>query len=186
MKLQNNLHSVPKKLVLLQGMDLGKGEIKLFGDRMMLMPVQFFADMTKISGNSPEFAELQYRACRDATMRHYAEMKEKKGMSQKELLGWARDLMGLIGWGDGSFIESDAMHGKDTLEMPNSSVAVEYLKLHGKSDEPVCHMLAGGVAGAANALLGREDMEAQETKCLAKGDKKCVFECRPISKAPKA
>jgi len=57
MKLQNNLHSVPKKLVLLQGMDLGKGEIKLFGDRMMLMPVQFFADMTKISGNSPEFAE---------------------------------------------------------------------------------------------------------------------------------
>ena len=180
--LQNNLHSVPKKLVLLQGMDLGKGEIKVFGSRMQLLPAELFAEMVKASGNDPELARLQYESCRIVTEEHYARMRTERGMKQGDLLKWAHELTGLIGWGNVKFLEAQALKGDFMAELDNSAVAVEYLRRYGKASKPVCHMLAGGIAGAANAITGRDDMEAVEVECLAAGGRKCSFACKPKKK----
>ncbi len=183
--LQTNLHSVPKKLILLQGIDLGRGEINVMGGRMMLLPVEILAEMVHRSGNSPEVAQLLYESCRVTTEDHYRYMKEKKGMGEKELLDWSKELMGFIGWGKGRYIESGVTKGNLCLEMENSSVAVEYLKKYGKSEKPVCHMLCGGAAGILNAVNGRSDMVTVETACLAKGDPKCVIIGKPRSQLAK-
>ena len=45
------------------------------------------------------------------------------------------------------------------------------------------NLTPGGLAGIANSFLGRDDMEAVETECLAAGGKKCVFVCKPREKA---
>ncbi|HIH98147.1 MAG TPA: hypothetical protein HA346_03970 [Thermoplasmata archaeon] len=43
-----------------------------------------------------------------------------------------------------------------------------------KSIEPVCHYMAGLMAGIYAAYIGKP-CESKETKCVAKGDEYCEF-----------
>ena len=60
------------------------------------------------------------------------------------------------------------------LEIDNSYNAFTY----GKVGKPVCHTLAGVLAGGAKAVIGG-DWECVENKCVAAGDGVCEFELKP-------
>ena len=62
---------------------------------------------------------------------------------------------------------------RDSLE------ASQWLRKRGRSEEPVCHILAGWASGYASACLGGE-VWVRETSCRAQGHPHCRFEGRPV------
>lgn len=89
----------------------------------------------------------------------------------------ARRLMeasALVGWGRLEISQFDPEHGRLLLTITNSPLARAY----GTSKKPVCHFLAGWIAGIGRNLLEREVL-CEETACAAQGRDRCEFELRP-------
>lgn len=63
---------------------------------------------------------------------------------------------------------------KISIKVRNSFIARFYKE---KRKNPVCHTVRGILAGAISMIFNRP-FEIKETKCLAKGDKYCFFECK--------
>lgn len=61
----------------------------------------------------------------------------------------------------------------------SSYEAEEYLKLFGKSDQPVCHTLVGYASGYLTTILGKKVI-AKEVECMAMGHKHCRAVCHTI------
>ena len=59
----------------------------------------------------------------------------------------------------------------------DSFEAVEHLKNHGISEEPVCHTLTGYASGYMTTACGR-NIYVKEMTCMAMGHKDCTFEVR--------
>ncbi|MGI0148046.1 MAG: V4R domain-containing protein [Thermoplasmata archaeon] len=53
-------------------------------------------------------------------------------------------------------------------------------RAYGTSKKPVCHFLAGLIAGLGRSLLER-DVLCEETACVAQGHERCKFELRPTA-----
>jgi predicted hydrocarbon binding protein len=90
----------------------------------------------------------------------------------------ARRLMeaaALLGWGRLEISQFDPERGRLLLRITNSPLARAY----GASKKPVCHFLAGWIAGIGRNLLER-DVMCEETSCAAQGADRCEFELRPI------
>ncbi|NTV62286.1 MAG: histidine kinase [Oscillochloris sp.] len=64
------------------------------------------------------------------------------------------------------------------VELRNSYLAEQYLRVFGPATEPVCWQLAGYIAGYCSVVFGME-LHCRETKCVAKGDPHCEFDTRP-------
>lgn len=81
--------------------------------------------------------------------------------------------MGEMGWGQWRLVGLDTAAGLLSVEVENSPLAHEY----GPADDPVCHLLAGMVAGLAEVLLGAP-AGCTELTCLARREPSCRFEAR--------
>jgi predicted hydrocarbon binding protein len=75
-----------------------------------------------------------------------------------------------IGWGNFLLIEYDFENRKLQIRVENSALAEAY----GDATEGVCHLINGVLSGLATVLFAQNCL-GSETKCLAKGDKHCVF-----------
>ena len=81
----------------------------------------------------------------------------------------------LLGWGRMEIAVFDPDHGRFVLAVKNCPLALAY----GSSKKPVCHFLAGWIAGLGRNLLDREVL-CEETACAAQGRDWCEFELRPM------
>jgi predicted hydrocarbon binding protein len=81
----------------------------------------------------------------------------------------------LLGWGRAEVTLFDSGHGRFTLRIANSPIALAY----GSSKKPVCHFLAGWAAGMGRDLIGRE-LLCEEVGCAAQGKDHCEFDIRPM------
>ena len=68
---------------------------------------------------------------------------------------------------------------KVNAEFNNSFQAVSWLANFGKSEGPVCNILASIASGYLSTIMGT-DILAKETKCMASGDNVCMFEARTL------
>lgn len=59
----------------------------------------------------------------------------------------------------------------------DSFEAQEHLRHHGRSDQPVCHILTGYATGYMSTIC-RRDVIVVETSCIGRGDAECRFETR--------
>lgn len=74
-----------------------------------------------------------------------------------------------LGWGVWEFSRNDT---KLDLKVRNSPFAAGY----GVSAHPVCHAISGMASAVARLALGRDDVVARETACVACGAPACLFE----------
>jgi predicted hydrocarbon binding protein len=96
--------------------------------------------------------------------------KEMQNLSDRQTIRFMMAMGAEIGWGQFELIEHDFKKLKLNVRVENSAFAEAY----GDATEGVCHLINGVLSGLATVLFGRNCMGA-ETKCLAKGDKYCVF-----------
>lgn len=101
-----------------------------------------------------------------------------KGISQPLTLEGAKrisDASALLGWGRTEIIRFKPEAGLFSVARHNSPLALAY----GPSTKPVCHFLAGWMAGLGQLLVGKE-LLCEETACVAQGRPRCEFELRPM------
>lgn len=79
-----------------------------------------------------------------------------------------------LGYCYDTLVKHDKKANVMKFKMDNSFIASFY----GMSKRPVCHLLAGHLAGTISEIYGKE-YEAIETKCLARGDMHCIFDVMP-------
>jgi predicted hydrocarbon binding protein len=88
------------------------------------------------------------------------------------------DASALLGWGRTEIVLFDPSAGRFAVARHNSPIALAY----GPSKKPVCHFLAGWMAGLGRLLVGKE-LLCEETACAAQGRERCEFELRPMPSA---
>lgn len=78
-------------------------------------------------------------------------------------------------------LEVDFAKGKLNLEgiWWNSYEALQYIKLFGKSSEPICHTLTGLASGYLSTIM-EEKVIAKEVECQAMGHSHCRVVCRTV------
>jgi len=96
--------------------------------------------------------------------------KEMQNLSDSETISFMMTMGAEIGWGNFELIEYDFENRKLQIRVENSAFAEAY----GDATEGVCHLINGVLSGLATILFAHNCM-GSETKCLAKGDKHCVF-----------
>ncbi|MCK5552773.1 MAG: XylR N-terminal domain-containing protein [Deltaproteobacteria bacterium] len=87
-----------------------------------------------------------------------------------EIVQFMMYMGGQIGWGKFKLEEFNPLAKRLIVKVIFSPFAAAY----GKSAGPVCHFTRGVMAGMGQALFG-EDVTADESHCLAKGDDFCRF-----------
>lgn len=92
-----------------------------------------------------------------------------------DALNRVADSMALLGWGRLEVTTTDAAAQRYMLTLENSPIAEAY----GPSKKPVCHILAGWLAGVADNILGR-NLLCEEVACRSQGKPRCEFELRPM------
>ena len=85
------------------------------------------------------------------------------------------DASALTGWGRTEILQFDPEGGRFTVARRNSPIA----KAYGPSKKPVCHFLAGWMAGLGRLLVGKE-LLCEEISCMAQGHDRCEFELQPM------
>lgn len=82
--------------------------------------------------------------------------------------------MSLLGWGRLGVVVEDAASHRYLVSLENSPIAEAY----GDSKKPVCHLLAGWIAGTAQSVFGR-NLLCEEIACRSQGKARCEFRLRP-------
>lgn len=81
----------------------------------------------------------------------------------------------LTGWGRTEILAFDPERARFSVARRNSPIAHAY----GPAPKPVCHFLAGWMAGIGRLLVGKE-LLCEETACISQGRDRCEFEIRPM------
>ena len=97
-----------------------------------------------------------------------------KRFSKKRMLDKFLEMIPQRGYGYIEQVDYNEKKSTLKLKMKNTFESTN----HHETKRPICHCLAGVFAGAACVVFGR-NMECEETKCTAIGDKHCEFSIYP-------
>lgn len=175
--------SMFKKLGLLRSIEFDEGRISFLGDRIQILAAEILADL--VYYGDEECMRAQYKACRETTYEHFDKIKGSGKLADEKITEMAINMVSEMGWGKPTILEDEREKGHITIAIEDASIGSTYLLKHGRSKEPVCHLERGGLAGGIGALLGRDDLAVVETKCIAMGDPRCEFVCRPLEELKK-
>ncbi|NJD78647.1 MAG: hypothetical protein FIB08_16385 [Candidatus Methanoperedens sp.] len=148
-----------------------KGEFSVIEVPAIIMSIETFVNLQKDAEKILGFdgaSVLFYEAGKKAGMRWINRFSKKWSLKDKKFADAVQNFYAELGWGKFNLEEN----GKNELvvRIENSFIARGY----GKSNIAVCHFLRGYNAGLAEVLKGN-DIDAEETRCAAKGDDCCEF-----------
>jgi predicted hydrocarbon binding protein len=127
--------------------------------------VRIQKDAEKILG-AEGAAVLLYEAGKDTGKTWISRFKEEWRLKGSEFIKATEEFYAELGWGKFSI---DIEHL--TISIENSFIARGYGK---GAKKPVCHFLCGYNASLITELINKE-VDVEERKCMAKGDRYCEF-----------
>lgn len=101
-------------------------------------------------------------------------LKTYSSKTPREIFEWGNKVLNLAGYGEFSVHQENTEKNEFIWRLYDSQIANAFVNEYGKVNFPVCHRPRGYFAGAASFVSGK-DLDAVETKCLAKGDTVCEF-----------
>jgi predicted hydrocarbon binding protein len=173
------MFNVLEKLLALRQVKFERGQIFLFGQPDLLIPARGFLKIQKELVKSGK-ENLIYESGKESGYDWFEGMSKNRKMKVTDVANWGSDLVTLSGWGIAELKKIKQSEKYMEFNLINSTIAKNY----GKSNEPVCHMFRGLVAGAAEFTF-KCKIDAVETKCIAKGDSICEFIIQPKQKFDK-
>lgn len=116
---------------------------------------------------------LLYEAGKKAGIRWIDRFRSEWGLKDGKFIEAVENFYAELGWGLFS-VEED--NGNElVIRVNNAFIARGY----GTSEVAVCHFMRGYNAGLAQVLKGKS-IDAEETRCAAKGDDCCEFVMKPV------
>ncbi|VVB92513.1 V4R domain protein [uncultured archaeon] len=149
----------------------GKGEFSVIEVPAVIVSIETFVNLQKDAEKILGFdgaSMLFYEAGKKAGMRWINRFSTEWGLNDKKFIEAAQNFYAELGWGKFNIEESD--ENELIVRLENSFIARGY----GNSEVAVCHFLRGYNAGLAGVLKCKP-IDAEEVKCVAKGDDCCEF-----------
>ncbi len=157
-----------------QSLLVGQPGTLLLGEhRQMVVPPRLLADIQKGVEDrlGPKAPEYLYSA---GSVWGAGEMRRMKSASEniggQELVRIFCLHATAIGWGDWKLETFQEQEKGMMISVRRSPVAQAY----GQSDEPVCHLMAGAIAGITEVIF-RVPATCTELRCAAQGADSCQF-----------
>jgi predicted hydrocarbon binding protein len=164
--------SIFEELMLARQISFQDGSVELTGQRVVILPSDFFGTYIKSICDNPELVGAFYRAAKQTMREGFGKNVGKDyGFSFSNYLDWFVKLAKMSGWGRIEWLESEEEKHTGTIGAEGSPVAA-YLK--GKVKSPCDHVIRGLMAGGASSAY-RLDLDIVETECEALGGARCVF-----------
>ena len=184
-----------KRMIVLKKINFENGLITVFGRAVVFMPVEVMLEMydwsLKECGKKKAdtfMYHMGYYQTKSGSGKYMANKSEMSKLFTRltytgdPAMEMGRDVLKFTGWGDHQIAEIASDGSKMIIKTIVSPVAKAYLANKGKSKAPVCHYLAGLLAGVAESVRGNK-YECKETACAATGmSNACIFELKKIGK----
>ncbi|MCX9009701.1 MAG: 4-vinyl reductase [Candidatus Methanoperedens sp.] len=153
-----------------------RGEFSVIGVPAIIVSIETFVhlqkDAEKILGTGGA-AVLFYEAGKNAGERWINRFRKDWGLKDQRFVEAVQNFYAELGWGKFN-IEVNS-EDEFVVRVENSFIARGY----GNSEVAVCHFLRGYNAGLAEVLKGK-DIDAEEVRCIARGDECCEFVMKGI------
>ncbi len=118
------------------------------------------------------------------SIRYFMEKKELSKIFKRvpntgdPAIEMGREILKFSGWGDTTIQSISREGGEIVLKTEKSPLAEEFIKIRGKSRQPVCHYLRGLLIGVIESVYEGEFVSV-ERSCKATGlSEHCIFEFR--------
>ncbi len=166
--------------------DTPRGRLEWNGDRYVLLRPGLLVNLQKqleqtVGASTKGILYLAgEKSGRDGTQQS-GDLLRRLGtarVSDAEASAGTSDASGLMGWGRYAVTSLDLASGRAVVTLDGSPIA----ELYGPSKKPVCHLLAGWIAGIAAHVFAREFL-CEEVTCGAQGKERCEFHLRPMPSA---
>lgn len=159
------------------------GSFHLFGERLLVLRPDALVDLQKhleqtVGLSAKGFLYLAgEKSAREGHALFDRMSSADPEASQEESAVLARAIapMALLGWGRFDVAPTDPAVHRYLVILEDSPIAEAY----GASKKPVCHLLAGWVAGTAELVLGRGFL-CDEVACRSMDRPRCEFQLRPM------
>lgn len=159
------------------------GSFRIFGERLLIMRPHALVDLQKhleqtVGLSAKGFLYLAgEKSAREghALFERLSPANPEGATDEFAALAKSVAPMAFLGWGRFAVAPADPASHRYLVTLENSPIAEAY----GPSKKPVCHLLAGWVAGTAELVLGRSFL-CDEIACKAMGIPRCDFQLRPM------
>ena len=163
--------NIMDKLVQLHQLEFQDGELMLMGWNATIISAQFFAELYSQLAEKGD-TDILYQSAKRLAKQWMRFLMEKYSPPRDALISFAPKIFELEGFGQCKFYMDDP--SKFRVVYSKSSLAKAYVERFGKSNVPVCTLVAGYLAGFASFAFG-QDVDVKEVQCQAKGDGVCEF-----------
>ena len=167
------------KGILWQELGFSEGKISYHNSRLNIAPSSLMSSLLENSDDFWKEAMFQYDMAKKAYIESFFKNLKDEGIKSDKLVALTMNFVDLGGWGKVECLSSQIPKGRAVYKVKESALALAYLRKYSTSKYPVCHTLRGAMAAGASAIHGKLDIDAVETKCLAKGDPYCEFLVKP-------
>lgn len=157
---------------------IDKGEFSVIEVPAVIMSIETLVNLQKNAEKILGYdgaAVLSYETGKRAGEVWIHRFSKEWGLEDQSFIKAIQKFYAELGWGIFDLKENNT-NGL-VIRVENSFIARGY----GISKVPVCHFLRGYNAGLAEVLKGKE-LDSEETKCMAKGDKCCEFVMKSVEK----
>lgn len=156
-------------------LDVSNGKLVLMGTPINIIPTSILCNeqkmLIKTLGMEVAYQQL-YKESKAGSYNYNMEfIKTQKFTDKHKIIDWQTKIVAFAGWGELQLALLDSDNFRVIIHFKDSP----YPKSYGPAKYPIDFIATGFVAGGVSALFGK-DVDAVETRCLAKGDPFCVIE----------
>lgn len=163
-----------KKLMFARELKMGEGRLEIMHQRVIMMPVQFFETMIKMSLKNKKFEKEIYKSLKKSVYEFSKELDKRftvKGLKFTELLTLLTEMNG---YGKVTPTKIDYKNKIAVFHLEDLPSGSLKGKMKGLGDVYWGGIMAGGASYALDANL-----DCIETKCVLQGNKYCEFVIAP-------
>lgn len=164
--------SLFEKLMLVKQLSFKDGSIDLMGWPLVFAPANFFSLFIGEINDDPKLvAELYYAAKQSNKEGFTTSIGKSYGMTFIDTTKFFVDLVGLVGWGNATWVDLDSKSKKGKIAVQGSVMTTN---LKGKVKTACDHVIRGFMAGGASSAF-KTDVDMLELECMALGAQRCIF-----------
>jgi predicted hydrocarbon binding protein len=182
------LTSLIQKLLFINQFNMINGKIEILGGRYIMLDASDLlmlqeTDETKMYAVMKDSSKRNlksmiehakvYKSLKDESMKNIAQLSKRIGKDEEGIIKTLQGLFELYGLGSMQIVNLDNKNKQATINIRNSSVALEQLKRK-KVKYTACTIIEGILAGMFSYIFNK-DVDCVERKCMAKGDEACMF-----------
>jgi len=158
------------KFILSKNLQFERGEIKLLGTNICLIPPEVYLEFLKELQKS-NLEEILYESSFKSGVGWFETISKSTGKTdKKELIEFIPKILDLLALGEIKIIDFNFEKKKATAILKNSLNA----ELYGTSKVPVDLQFCGYLAGAFTVIFSSK-VKCKEVKCKAMGEDFCEF-----------